>query len=115
MIDNSNNLETGLNTYSMWDLENECIQEMNSNGIYFEGSLKRDGELYRFSSDRKKNQPDEWYVCTEHGQVVDRSTIIGVMKIVAAWLSRNSMPSRRLKKEGSKKLKKSCKSLLKKG
>lgn len=43
----------------------ECITQMHTNGISFDGSLKADGELHRFSRDSKKNQPDEWYVCYE--------------------------------------------------
>lgn len=43
----------------------ECIAHMHVNGISFDGSLKADGELHRFSRDSKKNQPDEWYVCYE--------------------------------------------------
>jgi putative DNA primase/helicase len=45
------------------DLMTECIAHMHANGIFFDGCLKPDGELHRFSRDYKKNQPDEWYRC----------------------------------------------------
>jgi putative DNA primase/helicase len=41
----------------------DCIAHMHANGILFDGYLKTDGELHRFSRDSKKNQPDEWYRC----------------------------------------------------
>ena len=47
------------------DLMTECIAQMHANGILFDGCLKTDGDLHRFSRDSKKNQPDEWYVCYE--------------------------------------------------
>jgi putative DNA primase/helicase len=47
------------------DYERECIAHMNANRISFEGPLKRDGELHRFSGDAKSHKPDEWYVCHE--------------------------------------------------
>lgn len=47
------------------NLITECIAHMHANGISFDGSLKTDGELHRFSRDSRKNQPDEWYVCYE--------------------------------------------------
>lgn len=43
--------------------ERECIAHMHANGITFDGILKCDGLLHRFSKDSKKNQPDEWYIC----------------------------------------------------
>lgn len=45
------------------DLQRECLAHMNANGLPFDGSLKCDGQIHRFSIDVKKNQPDEWYVC----------------------------------------------------
>lgn len=45
------------------NLEAECIAHMHANGILFDGCLKTDDELYRFSMDSKKNKPDEWYRC----------------------------------------------------
>src|ERR1700719_2342148 len=47
------------------NLMTECIAHMHANGILFDGCLKTDGKLYRFSMDSKKGQPDEWYVCHE--------------------------------------------------
>lgn len=47
------------------NLITECIAHMHANGILFDGCLKTDGELHRFSMDSKKRQPDEWYVCHE--------------------------------------------------
>jgi len=47
------------------DLMTGCIAHMQANGIPYDGCLKADGELHRFSRDSKKNQPDEWYVCYE--------------------------------------------------
>ena len=41
----------------------ECIAHMHANGILFDGCLKTDGQLHRFSMDSKKGQPDEWYRC----------------------------------------------------
>lgn len=47
---------------SSFDLLQECLSHMRSNGIPFDGPLKCDGEIHRFSIDAKKNQPDEWYI-----------------------------------------------------
>jgi len=47
------------------NLITECIAHMHANGIPFDGGLKTDGALHRFSRDSKKGQPDEWYVCHE--------------------------------------------------
>jgi phage/plasmid primase-like uncharacterized protein len=44
-------------------LERECLQHMAENGIPFNGPLKSNGEIQRFSIDGKRNQPDEWYSC----------------------------------------------------
>jgi putative DNA primase/helicase len=44
------------------DLESECLVHMKSNGILFSGPLKMNCGIQRFSIDKKKNQPDEWYV-----------------------------------------------------
>jgi putative DNA primase/helicase len=41
--------------------EEECISHMKSNGLLLRGHLITDGEIHRFSSDSKQNQPDEWY------------------------------------------------------
>ncbi len=43
--------------------ELDCLSHMHANGISFDGPLKCDGKLHRFSMDAKKNQPDEWYRC----------------------------------------------------
>lgn len=44
------------------DLEQECLIAMEANGLTFEGFLVADGKLHRYSCDKKKNEPDEWYV-----------------------------------------------------
>jgi len=36
---------------------------MCNDGIPFDGPLVCDGKLHRFSTDAKRNQPDEWYIC----------------------------------------------------
>lgn len=43
------------------DLQRECLSHMTSNGIPFFGQLITDGEIHRFSIDKKLNEPDEWY------------------------------------------------------
>lgn len=45
------------------DLQQECLAHMRANGIPFDGPLKCDEQIHRFSVDAKKNQPDEWYAC----------------------------------------------------
>ena len=40
----------------------ECITNMHTNGISFDGCLKAEGQIHRFSSDSKKNKKDEWYI-----------------------------------------------------
>lgn len=47
------------------DYKQNCLFHMCANGIPFDGTLKCDGELHRFSMDAKVNQPDEWYACHE--------------------------------------------------
>lgn len=47
---------------SIQELEMECLQQMQENGISFQGPLNTNGEIHRFSMDSKKRQPDEWYI-----------------------------------------------------
>jgi putative DNA primase/helicase len=56
-----NQLENNFDLISRF--EKDCLAQMTANGISFAGPLKTDGEIHRFSTDEKKNQPDEWYVC----------------------------------------------------
>jgi hypothetical protein len=44
------------------DLEQECLIAIAANGLAFEGLITVDGKIHRYSSDQKKNEPDEWYV-----------------------------------------------------
>lgn len=40
----------------------DCLNDMAVNGLPLGGPLVTDGKIHRYSTDNKKNQPDEWYV-----------------------------------------------------
>ncbi len=46
------------------ELQSECLNYMANNGIPFEGPLRVDGKIHRFSIDHKKTKPDEWYIAS---------------------------------------------------
>lgn len=60
--ENASQLQCKNSFKSVQELEMECLQQMQENGISFQGPLNANGEIHRFSIDSKKRQPDEWYV-----------------------------------------------------
>jgi putative DNA primase/helicase len=55
------NSRENLNKKSFCDLEQECLSEMATNELPFDGQLVSDGKIHRYSCDRKKNESDEFY------------------------------------------------------
>jgi putative DNA primase/helicase len=47
---------------SLKDIQTECLSHMAANGIPFFGEIIPDGTIHRFSTDERKNRPDEWYI-----------------------------------------------------
>ncbi len=86
---------------SIYDLELECRCFMKSKQIPFDGPLKIDGEIHRFSIDSKGSKKDEWYVakywlfreklyfCCSFG-----SWSLGRKEIFQSWKERNESFSR---------------------
>lgn len=60
--ENASQMQCKNNFKSLQELEMECLQQMQENGISFQGPLNANGEIHRFSIDSKKRQPDEWYI-----------------------------------------------------
>jgi putative DNA primase/helicase len=53
--------DTNFHRKNRFDLEQECLAEMAQNQLSFDGPIKTDGNIYRYSADQKTN-PDEWYM-----------------------------------------------------
>ncbi len=62
IYENANQMQYNNSFKSIQELEKECLQQMQENGISFQGPLNTNGEIHRFSMDSKKRQPDEWYI-----------------------------------------------------
>jgi putative DNA primase/helicase len=54
-------MDKGNSQYTLTDLENECFSQMLHHGIPFQGPIVKDGEIHRFTRDRKREK-DEWYI-----------------------------------------------------
>ncbi len=54
-------MDKGNSQYTLTDLENECLSQMLHHGIPFQGPIVKDGEIHRFTRDRKREK-DEWYI-----------------------------------------------------
>ncbi|MGC1878840.1 MAG: DUF3987 domain-containing protein [Rhabdochlamydiaceae bacterium] len=47
--------------YTFAELDNECLSQMLHHGVSFQGPIEKDGEIHRFTRDRKREK-DEWYI-----------------------------------------------------